>query len=173
MKRRFGTAAAMAGLVIGLGAIAAGCSAADSTTSSSAGQPTLGQGQRPGTDDSAVISALAEGLGLDEDTVKAAYEEASSSLQPVGQGGTPPSGVNGTPSTDGQGGTPPSGDQTPPAESGSRGSGPGGGSSMMEQLAEAIAESLDVDADQVLSILQESMGAGQGTASPSAQPTSS
>lgn len=164
MSLRRRTVAALAGTVITLGAVAAGCSA---TSSESAGQA---QGQRPGGDGqrgggfdtTALVSALATGLDLDEAKAKTAVEDAMSSVmgergQRSGQPSDMPSGEpSGMPS--GQPTDLPSGGQ-------------GDGSKLAEQLAAKIATALDVDQDKVLTIVEANLPTGGGR--PSAAPTSS
>ncbi|MGC3954132.1 MAG: hypothetical protein QM804_07765 [Propionicimonas sp.] len=152
MEIRRRTAAAMAGLVVLLGGLAAGCAAtADSgIPAAPAGQDGGGPGGRPpggDFDTSALVTALADGLGLDEATVKTAVEEALAAR--TGGGGRPsgePSGM-------------PTGEPPTAAPDGSGGGQRGEG--MAQRIAAAIAEKLGVDEAEVLPIVQQNLpGAG-------------
>lgn len=92
-----------------------------------------------------LVTALADGLDLDADTVRAALEEAMSG---AGRGGAPS-----------DGGTPPSGSPTGRPE---RGDGQEQGGGLASRIASPLAESLGVDEPTVLEILEEHLPSGGG-----------
>ncbi|MDQ7992355.1 MAG: hypothetical protein AAGC63_04980 [Propionicimonas sp.] len=154
IRRR--TAALAAGAVLLIGGVAAGCSAlGDSQDGPRAGAPADGQ---RGMDTTALVTALADGLGIDEATVKTAVDKAMSESM----GGRGDRTEDGTPSS------PPTTSPTAQPDDSGR-----GGSGMASRLAAAIAAELDADEATVLQIVSDNLPGGRpgGGDAPSPEPT--
>lgn len=175
-KQRIGLAIG-GGIIAVAAAVGVGAAAANlGGTGTTQGVPGYGQnggGQGGGgqqMDTTAMATALATKLGVDEAKMKTALDNALQASRPSGNASGGPGG-GGTPGAAPSGAAPsgaaPSGNATP------GGNGGGQRTEMLTAVAKSIASELNLDQAKVLAALQEVWtSTGGNSAQPSAQPTS-
>ncbi len=178
-KQRIGLAIG-GGIIAVAAAVGVGAFAANLAGGGGDQGGTAGYGQRPGSgygnrggqqfDTSAMAKQLATKLGVDEDAMKTALDNAVKANQPSG---APSGGFTGTPGAM-PSGSMPSG-SVPSWDPGGNSGNDNRRTERLTAMAKSIATELNLDESKVLAALQEvvsSTSGGQASGQPSSEPTS-
>lgn len=154
IRRR--TAAIAAGVVLLIGGVAAGCSAAEADDTRDGPRAGAPADNRPERDTSQLVTALVEGLGVDKAAAQDAVDEAMSQVMgdrdrgdKPADGTTPSAPPSSQPSAPSSG--TPSAPQEAPTDDGD------GRSGLAADLAAVIADELDADEAKVLEIVKQNL----------------